>query len=204
MVVGMSNPKTIVFFVAFLPQFTDPGAGHVGLQVALLGLLFAVLAVASDSVWAMAAGRARDWFARRPERLDAMGAVGGVMMIGLGATLAAAGLTPAARAHSGRRSSLGQSTITRAPPPSASVDRDVAAVGAGQAADDVHAQAGAAAGAVLPELGEDAAAHLLGDALALVVDADAHARHVGRLGRPGQRHASPGPRRGAPRSRRGW
>jgi threonine/homoserine/homoserine lactone efflux protein len=90
MVVGMSNPKTIVFFVAFLPQFTDPGAGRVGLQVALLGLLFAVLAVASDSVWAMAAGRARDWFARRPERLDAMGAVGGVMMIGLGATLAAA------------------------------------------------------------------------------------------------------------------
>ena len=55
-----------------------------------LGLLFAVLAVVSDSAWAMAAGTARDWFARRPERLDAMGAVGGVMMIGLGATLAAA------------------------------------------------------------------------------------------------------------------
>ena len=90
MVVGMSNPKTIVFFVAFLPQFTNPTAGHVGLQVALLGLLFAVLAVASDSAWAMAAGKARDWFARRPERLDAMGATGGVMMIGLGATMAAA------------------------------------------------------------------------------------------------------------------
>ena len=39
--------------------------------------------------WAMAAGKARDWFARRPERLDTMGAAGGVMMIGLGATLAA-------------------------------------------------------------------------------------------------------------------
>jgi threonine/homoserine/homoserine lactone efflux protein len=90
MVVGLSNPKTIVFFVAFLPQFTAPAAGHVGLQVALLGLLFSVLAVASDSVWAMAAGTARDWFARRPERLDAMGAAGGVMMIGLGATMAAA------------------------------------------------------------------------------------------------------------------
>ena len=49
-----------------------------------------VLAVASDSAWAMAAGRARDWFARRPERLDTMGAAGGVMMIGLGATMAAA------------------------------------------------------------------------------------------------------------------
>ena len=56
----------------------------------LLGLLFGVLAVASDSAWAMAAGKARDWFARRPERLDTMGAAGGVMMIGLGATMAAA------------------------------------------------------------------------------------------------------------------
>lgn len=88
-VVGATNPKTIVFFVAFLPQFTDAAAGHVGAQVALLGVLFAVMAVASDSVWALAASRARDWFARKPQRLDAMGATGGVMMIGLGATLAA-------------------------------------------------------------------------------------------------------------------
>ncbi|PUA79575.1 LysE family translocator [Nocardioides currus] len=88
-VVGATNPKTIVFFVAFLPQFTNPAAGHVGVQVALLGLLFAVMAVASDSVWALAASRARDWFARKPQRLDTMGAAGGVMMIGLGATLAA-------------------------------------------------------------------------------------------------------------------
>lgn len=88
-VVGVTNPKTIVFFVAFLPQFTNSGAGHVGVQVALLGLLFAVMAVASDSVWALAASRAREWFARKPQRLDAMGAAGGVMMIGLGATLAA-------------------------------------------------------------------------------------------------------------------
>lgn len=88
-VVGVTNPKTIVFFVAFLPQFTNAGAGHVGVQVALLGLLFAVMAVASDSVWALAASRAREWFARKPQRLDAMGAAGGVMMIGLGATLAA-------------------------------------------------------------------------------------------------------------------
>jgi threonine/homoserine/homoserine lactone efflux protein len=90
LLVGLNNPKTIVFFVAFLPQFTDEAAGHVGLQVAALGLLFAVLAVLSDSAWAMAAGTARDWFARRPERLDAMGVAGGVMMIGLGATLLAA------------------------------------------------------------------------------------------------------------------
>lgn len=88
-VVGATNPKTIVFFVAFLPQFTNAAAGHVGAQVALLGTLFALMAVVSDSVWALAASRARDWFARKPQRLDAMGAAGGVMMIGLGATLAA-------------------------------------------------------------------------------------------------------------------
>ena len=47
------------------------------------------MAACSDSVWALAASRARDWFARRPTRLDGLGVAGGVMMIGLGATLAA-------------------------------------------------------------------------------------------------------------------
>ena len=46
---------------------------------------------ASDSCWALAAGRARDWFARKPQRLDRLGATGGVMMVGLGATLATTG-----------------------------------------------------------------------------------------------------------------
>ncbi|PVG83008.1 lysine transporter LysE [Nocardioides gansuensis] len=87
--VGVTNPKTIVFFLAFLPQFTNAEAGRVGLQVALLGLLFGLMAVASDSLWALGASRARDWFARSPRRLDAMGAAGGAMMIGLGATMAA-------------------------------------------------------------------------------------------------------------------
>ena len=84
--VGVTNPKTIVFFVAFLPQFTDP-TGPVALQTLLLGLVFGVLAVASDSIWALAAGAARTWFARRPTRLDALSATGGTMMIGLGATM---------------------------------------------------------------------------------------------------------------------
>ena len=46
--VGVTNPKTIVFFVAFLPQFVNEPAGHTGLQLALLGLVFGVMAVASD------------------------------------------------------------------------------------------------------------------------------------------------------------
>jgi threonine/homoserine/homoserine lactone efflux protein len=87
-VVGASNPKTIVFFVAFLPQFVDAGAPAAP-QVLALVLAFGVLAVLSDSIWATVAGSARRWFARKPQRLDAMGAAGGVMMIGLGATLAA-------------------------------------------------------------------------------------------------------------------
>ena len=88
--VGVTNPKTIVFFAAFLPQFIDPGAPAAP-QLLLLGAVFGVLAVASDSCWALAAGRARDWFAREPKRLDRLGATGGLMMVGLGATLATTG-----------------------------------------------------------------------------------------------------------------
>jgi threonine/homoserine/homoserine lactone efflux protein len=85
--VGVTNPKTIVFFVAFLPQFVNAEAGHVGVQMALYGVVFGALAICSDSVWALAAAKARDWFARKPHRLDKLGATGGVMMIGLGATM---------------------------------------------------------------------------------------------------------------------
>ena len=84
--VGATNPKTIVFFVAFLPQFTDP-SGPVAVQTMLLGLVFGAMAIASDGMWALAAGTARDWFARRPTRLDTLSATGGTMMIGLGATM---------------------------------------------------------------------------------------------------------------------
>jgi threonine/homoserine/homoserine lactone efflux protein len=84
LLVGLTNPKTIVFFVAFLPQFVDAGAGHIGLQMALLGVVFGVLAISSDSMWALAASRARDWFAREPRRLDRLGVAGGTMMVGLG------------------------------------------------------------------------------------------------------------------------
>ena len=84
--VGATNPKTIVFFVAFLPQFIDDGAPAAP-QLLLLGVLFGTMAVCSDACWALVAGRARDWFARKPQRLDGLGAAGGVMMVGLGAAL---------------------------------------------------------------------------------------------------------------------
>ncbi|GAB3999439.1 LysE family translocator [Nocardioides marmoraquaticus] len=88
--VGVTNPKTVVFFVAFLPQFTDRAAGGTGWQVMALGAVFGAMACLSDGVWALAAGRAKAWFARTPRRLDALGAAGGTMMVGLGATMLAA------------------------------------------------------------------------------------------------------------------
>lgn len=86
-VVGVTNPKTIAFFVAVLPQFVVPAAGSIPLQLAELGLLFFVMALLMDSTWALAAGTIRGWFGRSPKRVERMGAAGGVMMIGLGGTL---------------------------------------------------------------------------------------------------------------------
>ena len=85
--VGVTNPKTIVFFVAALPQFVDFHAGYVPLQMIVLGLVFTLVALVFDSLWALLAGSARQWFARSPRRLSAVRATGGGMMIGLGAFL---------------------------------------------------------------------------------------------------------------------
>ena len=90
-VVGLTNPKSLVFFVAVLPQFVDAGAGNVPLQLLELGAIFAVMALLLDSVWAIGAGYAREWFGRSPKRMSRLGATGGAAMIGLGVGLAATG-----------------------------------------------------------------------------------------------------------------
>ncbi|GAB2967251.1 LysE family translocator [Amycolatopsis acidiphila] len=90
-VVGFANPKSIVFLAAVLPQFVDQAAGRVPVQIMILGLCLPVIAVLSDSVWALVAGAARTWFARSPKRLELIGGTGGLVMIGLGAGLALAG-----------------------------------------------------------------------------------------------------------------
>lgn len=92
MVVGITNPKTIVFFAAVLPQFVDP-AGIVPLQLAVFGAIFGVLALLCDSAWALAAARARDWFGSSPKRLERLGVAGGVALIGLGVGVAVSGAT---------------------------------------------------------------------------------------------------------------
>ncbi|MFE1361030.1 LysE family translocator [Streptomyces harbinensis] len=88
---GVTNPKTIVFFAAVLPQFVDRGQGQVAAQMLLLGLVFSIIAVACDMVWGLAAATARGWFARSPQRLSLVGGVGGLTMIGLGVTVAVTG-----------------------------------------------------------------------------------------------------------------
>jgi len=90
-IVGVTNPKTIAFFLAVLPQFVAPDAGWVPGQLLVLGGIFIVLALVSDGAWALAAGSARDWFARSPKRVERLGFTGGVMMIGLGGVLALTG-----------------------------------------------------------------------------------------------------------------
>ena len=89
-IVSALNPKTALFFLAFLPQFVDPGRGYVALQAAVLGLVWIVIATVCDALWALGAGSAvgllrRSARARRTERL-----AGGGILIGLGvlATLA--------------------------------------------------------------------------------------------------------------------
>ncbi len=84
-IVVLSNPKVLVFFGAFLPQFIDP-AGNTALQTMAFGLLFMGLATLLDSAYAIAAGRAGGLLTQRNIRLAENGA--GTMMIGGGLWLA--------------------------------------------------------------------------------------------------------------------
>jgi len=91
--VGVANPKTIVFFVVGLPEFTTTAPGHlpVPAQMLILGALFPVIALVLDSGWAAVAGTARQWLVASPRRLALIGGTGGLVMIGLGVSVAATG-----------------------------------------------------------------------------------------------------------------
>lgn len=84
-VVGILNPKSLVFFAAVFPQFVDRTAGNVPLQMMVLGVIFATIAVISDGTWGIAAGSARVWLSNNPRRLVQMRVVGGLVMLVLGA-----------------------------------------------------------------------------------------------------------------------
>ena len=91
-VVGLTNAKTIVFFVAALPQAANPELGSPVLQMLVLGAVFLVMGIASDSVWAIAAGTARDWFAVNARRLAVVRAGGGAALMALGLIMGASAL----------------------------------------------------------------------------------------------------------------
>jgi threonine/homoserine/homoserine lactone efflux protein len=86
--VGMLNPKTILFFLAILPQFVNAEGSSATVQMLLLGATFAALAAACDTVWGLVAAAARDVL-RRPRPKLILARTGGTALIGLGIAAAA-------------------------------------------------------------------------------------------------------------------
>lgn len=88
---GSTNPKSIVFLAAVLPQFVAPGRGGIVLQMLIIGLIGGLLQLVVSTAWVFAAAGLRKWFARRPVRVTALEGIGGLTMIGFGARLALQG-----------------------------------------------------------------------------------------------------------------
>ena len=83
-VVNVLNPKTALFFLAFLPQFVEPGAVAAPLQIFALGLIFVAIALCSDSVWALTAGTLGAWLRRSRWYLGVKRWVTGTVFVALG------------------------------------------------------------------------------------------------------------------------
>ncbi len=90
-VVNLLNPKTALFFLAFLPQFIDPSRGAAAFQIAFLGLLFTLMGLTSDGLYALVAGTAGQWVKRQGRYLRWERYVTGGVFIGLGVTAALSG-----------------------------------------------------------------------------------------------------------------
>ena len=89
--VNVLNPKTALFFLAFLPQFIDPDAGSASLQAALLGLVFVAIAFVSDGLYALVGGSVADRIRRSPAFRRRLDRASGAVLIGLGAVAALTG-----------------------------------------------------------------------------------------------------------------
>jgi threonine/homoserine/homoserine lactone efflux protein len=84
-VVGILNPKSLVFFAAVFPHFVDRRHGdNVTVQLLLFGVMFSILAFCSDSTWGVIAGTAREWLSGSPTRLVVLRSVGACVMMTLG------------------------------------------------------------------------------------------------------------------------
>jgi threonine/homoserine/homoserine lactone efflux protein len=82
--VGVLNPKALVFFSAIFPQFVDASVGSITVQMVWFGFIFAALAFLLDGMWAVIVGGSRDWFANSTARLVLLRTIGGVVMVLLG------------------------------------------------------------------------------------------------------------------------
>lgn len=82
--VGLTNAKTFVFFIAALPTFASPELGNPTIQMLFMGVIFTVIGVSSDSVYAVAAGTARKWLASSHKRISAFRGAGGIALTLLG------------------------------------------------------------------------------------------------------------------------
>jgi threonine/homoserine/homoserine lactone efflux protein len=93
-IVNTLNPKTALFFLAFLPQFVDPARGAAWVQILLLGATFVTLALCSDGLYAVLSGTAGGWLRRKMKSADfkrRQRYVSGGVLIALGAVAAASG-----------------------------------------------------------------------------------------------------------------
>lgn len=90
-VVNVLNPKTAIFFLAFVPQFVEPAAGSATLQLVTLGGLFIAIGLFTDACYAIAGGAIGDWLGRRPHLDGRRRLVSGITYIGLGVTAALSG-----------------------------------------------------------------------------------------------------------------
>ena len=90
-VVNLLNPKTALFFLAFLPQFADPARGSVPLQTFILGLIFVTIALLSDSIYALLAGQLGGWLKQSQSFQQRQRYFSGSVYIALGVATAVSG-----------------------------------------------------------------------------------------------------------------
>lgn len=87
-IMNITNPKVSIFFLAFLPQFTDPTNGNVSIQVFMLGALFMISALVVFSTIALLAGKLGNWFNRSPNAENILNKIAGTVFVGLATKLA--------------------------------------------------------------------------------------------------------------------